>query len=102
MSDWYRKLLEKFEKIEKSIIDEAQDLEKKQRNKIKIDIDFPKKSFNELDKIQLIKTIKVDNILLKKGRTGTIVWCFPNDDYDIEFPDISDTFVINGKFLRKI
>jgi len=58
-------------------------------------------SFNELDKVKLIKTVIAKGRSFPGGLAGTVVYCHGTEAYEVEFPGIHDFFQIPAGYLEK-
>ena len=58
-------------------------------------------SFNELDKVKLIKAMTDKGRRFAPGIVGTIVYCHSTKAYEVEFPGIHDFFQIPPEYLEK-
>jgi hypothetical protein len=57
--------------------------------------------FRDLDRMKLKKEIAVKGRTLSAGLTGTVVFCYGAEAYEVEFPGIKDFFQIPSGYLER-
>jgi hypothetical protein len=58
-------------------------------------------AFRDLERVKLKKELTVKGRTLPAGITGTVVFCYGAEAYEVEFPGIKDFFQIPAGYLEK-